>query len=149
MSPGIRGWLFLLLGLPLVWSSQAQTRLAEADVLAIRQVMQKQEVAWNRGDVAAFMDGYWPSDSLRFVTKNGVTYGWENMLQRYRESYPDATAMGQLTFTIKHVDGLASDVAHVTGRWHLKRDAGDLSGSFTLVWKRFDGTWLIVSDHSS
>jgi ketosteroid isomerase-like protein len=37
----------------------------------------------------------------------------------------------------------------VIGKWHLKREAGDLSGHFTLLWKKIKGQWLIVADHSS
>ena len=39
---------------------------------AILDVMHQQEQAWNSGDIDAFMKGYWRSDSLMFVGKNGI-----------------------------------------------------------------------------
>ena len=39
----------------------------------VLQVLKLQEQDWNRGDINGFMQGYWNSDSLQFVSKNGVT----------------------------------------------------------------------------
>ena len=44
---------------------------------------------WNRGDVTAFMRGYWKSPQTEFVNTDGILHGWEAMLDRYRKSYPD------------------------------------------------------------
>ncbi|MBU0695740.1 MAG: DUF4440 domain-containing protein, partial [Bacteroidetes bacterium] len=41
----------------------------------IRNLLETQRQDWNRGDIPAFMRGYWKSDSLMFVGKNGPTYG--------------------------------------------------------------------------
>ena len=37
----------------------------------------------------------------------------------------------------------------LVGKWHLKRKEDDLGGHFTLLWKKIDGEWKIVVDHSS
>ncbi|TGD80403.1 YybH family protein [Hymenobacter wooponensis] len=117
---------------------------------AITQVLATQTAAWNRGDVAGFMQGYWKNDSLVFIGKSGLTYGWQQTLDNYRRSYPDATAMGQLDFSNLKVQPLSPDAAHVIGRWHLARpSAGDLQGHFLLVFRRFNGQWVVVADHSS
>ena len=116
---------------------------------AIRAIMARQEAAWNRGDLEAFMEGYWRSDSLRFIGSRGLTYGWQQTLDNYRKGYPDRAAMGTLTFTLLSVEPLSRKSAFVVGKWHLKRSAGDLSGHFTLFWKKIKGEWVIVADHSS
>ncbi|MGI9158739.1 MAG: YybH family protein, partial [Saprospiraceae bacterium] len=116
---------------------------------AIRAIMARQEAAWNRGDLEAFMDGYWRSDSLQFIGSRGLTYGWHQTLDNYRKGYPDRAAMGTLTFTLLSVQPLSQKSAFVVGKWHLKRNAGDLSGHFTLLWKKIKGAWVIVADHSS
>lgn len=116
---------------------------------SILQVLDQQTAAWNRGDLVGFMQGYWESDSLLFIGKNGPTRGHAATLANYQKSYPSISAMGQLTFdrlSLKKVD------AHnyfVVGRWQLKRTNGDLSGYFSLWWKRLNGKWVIVADHSS
>lgn len=119
------------------------------DETTIRQILDDQTKAWNRGDLEAFMKGYWESDSLMFIGKSGVTYGWKNTLNNYKKGYPDTAAMGKLDFTIIAVKRLAADYFHVTGRWHLQRSIGDLSGHYTLLFKKIGGQWVIVADHSS
>ena len=41
--------------------------LSVDDKVAIENVLVVQEDAWNRGDVEAFMEGYWQSEELTFV----------------------------------------------------------------------------------
>lgn len=115
----------------------------------IRAIMKTQEDAWNRGDLEAFMAGYWHSDSLKFIGSRGLTYGWQQTLDNYKKGYPDRDAMGVLLFTIISVEKLSSKSAYVIGKWQLTRKAGDLSGHYTLLWKKIGGVWVIVADHSS
>jgi ketosteroid isomerase-like protein len=117
---------------------------------AIAQVLATQSAAWNKGDIAAFMAGYWHSDSLVFIGSKGLTYGWQPTLDNYRKTYGDATKMGQLDFSQLHITPLSADVAQVVGHWHLARpQAGDLQGQFLLIFRRLNGKWVIVADHSS
>ena len=128
----------------------SMTSLSQSkDEAAVRNVLAKQNAAWNRGDIDAFMVGYWENDSLMFIGKSGVTYGYKNTLANYKKNYPDTTVMGKLTFTLIHVKQLSPDYFHVTGKYHLTRTIGDASGHFTLVFRKIKGTWVIISDHSS
>ena len=54
----------------------------KSDDTSIREVMQQQQDAWNKGDIESFMTGYWNSDSLMFIGSSGVTYGYKNTLER-------------------------------------------------------------------
>jgi ketosteroid isomerase-like protein len=142
----------VLFALPLLSTACATTHQTGATTTrnAIAQVLATQTAAWNRGDVAGFMQGYWKNDSLVFIGKSGLTYGWQQTLDNYRRSYPDAAAMGQLDFSNLKVQPLSPDAAHVIGRWHLARpSAGDLQGHFLLVFRRINGQWVVVADHSS
>jgi ketosteroid isomerase-like protein len=116
---------------------------------AIRSLLDKQTAAWNRGDLEGFMEGYWKNDSLMFIGKSGITYGWQKTLDNYRKGYPDRTAMGTLTFTLIELKPLSKKYFSVVGKWHLKRTIGDLSGHYTLLLKKMKGEWVIVADHSS
>lgn len=126
-------------------SAQAPGRTEKS----ILEVMDLQETAWNRGDLAGFMAGYWHSDSLRFIGSRGLTYGWEEILHVYQKGYPDQAAMGKLTFTVFSIEKLNRRTAFVVGKWHLDRKNGELSGHYTLLWKKIKGKWVIVADHSS
>ncbi len=118
----------------------------EAD---IRQIMGNQQVAWNSGNLDHFMIGYWETDSLRFVGKNGITKGYKKTLDQYKKSYPDRAAMGTLAFDIIQVDSLSFDHQFVLGKWTLFRAKDTLSGHYSLLWEKFGNEWKIVLDHSS
>jgi ketosteroid isomerase-like protein len=126
-------------------SSIAQSK----DETAIRQLLNEQTVAWNRGNIEDFMKGYWKDDSLMFIGKSGITYGWNNTLNNYKKNYADTTAMGKLSFNIINTKQLSFQYFHVTGKWHLQRSIGDLSGYFTLLFKKIEERWVIIADNSS
>lgn len=115
----------------------------------IRALLNKQTEAWNRGDLEGFMEGYWKNDSLMFIGKSGITYGWQKTLDNYKKGYPDRTAMGTLTFTLIQMKPLSKKYFSVVGKWHLKRTIGDLSGHYTLLLKKIKGEWVVIADHSS
>ena len=133
--------LFLLMTTQLIAQSKNE--------LVIRKTLDDQTAAWNRGDIESFMKGYWENDSLMFIGKSGVTYGWSNTLNNYKKGYPDTAAMGQLIFTLLQVKKLSKKYYHITGKWYLKRSIGDLNGHFTLLFQKVNGRWVIISDHSS
>jgi len=120
----------------------------EADRKAITAVLNAQQAAWNRGDVDAFLVGYWHSNDLTFSGSSGVARGWDGVLARYKKTYPDRAAMGELDFSNLEFRFLGPDAALVLGRWHLKRE-NEASGVFSLVWQRFPDGWRIIHDHTS
>jgi uncharacterized protein (TIGR02246 family) len=121
----------------------------DADTKAIQEVLSAQQSAWNRGDVDAFLVGYWRSPELTFSGSSGVSRGWDGVLARYRKNYPDRAAMGQLDFTGLEFRFLGPGAALVLGQWHLKRESGDVGGVFSLVWQKFPDGWKIIHDHTS
>lgn len=135
--------LFILLMLSLF--TQAQTKDADK----ILSILAAQEKAWNEGDIQQFMLGYWENDSLVFVGKSGLTYGYNNTLENYKKGYPDKTYMGQLKFTILSMQPLGKAYYRIIGKWELKRTVGNLNGHYTLLLQKINGEWKIISDHSS
>ncbi len=130
------------------FSALAQAKEKNEDA-QIRNLLLTQTQAWNRGDLEAFMQTYWKSDSLMFIGKSGVKWGWQETLNNYKKSYPDTTAMGQLSFDIIQIKRLSVMYYSVVGKWMLKRTIGDLSGHYTLLLRKVKGRWVIVADHSS
>lgn len=138
----------LIVVLICLFSLQAQAQKVN-DKQAILNLLEKQRTDWNRGDVVAFMQGYWKNDSLLFVGKSGATYGWQKTLDNYKKGYPDKAAMGFLTFGIKKVELLTKDRAFVLGSWNVKQEKNELKGYFTLLLRKINGAWKVVVDHSS
>lgn len=142
--------LLIILSALVLGSTSAMFAQTAADRQTILGTLKRQTDDWNAGLVADFMNGYWPSDSLTFVGKAGITYGYDATLANYKKRYPDRESMGTLAFTILKVEFPGKNVAYVIGKWHLTRPkVGDAGGHFTLLWEKKKGRWVIVSDHSS
>lgn len=125
-------------------------RLNENEIsTAIRGVLTHQVRGWNRGNLEQFMEGYRNSENLRFASGGDVFQGWETTLERYRKKYPDRAAMGQLAFSDLDITVLSPDAALVFGRWKLRRAIGEVSGLFTLLFRKQEENWRIVHDHTS
>ncbi|HKO00184.1 MAG TPA: nuclear transport factor 2 family protein [Thermoanaerobaculia bacterium] len=127
------------------------TAAAVDERVAIRQVLDQQVAGWNRGDLEAYMQGYWNSPDLTFFSGANVTHGWQPTLDRYRKKYQgEGKEMGTLTFADVTIDVIANDTAFVRGAWHLAMKQGDSPhGLFTLLMKKTNDGWKIVHDHSS
>ena len=117
----------------------------------VKTVLARQEQAWNRGDIRAFMQEYLNSPELTFVGKQ-ITRGWQATLERYVKTYPTPAAMGRLTFSQVEVHPLGSDHAWVLGRFHLARSAeggGDAQGRYTLIFTKTKQGWKMALDHTT
>ncbi|MEM5518702.1 nuclear transport factor 2 family protein [Henriciella sp. AS95] len=124
----------------------APVGFSSADEAAIRSLLSTQDGAWNAGDIDGFMEGYWVSPDLRFASGGTVTRGYQETLDRYKARYSNRALMGTLSFDELEVVPLASDAAAVHGRWLLTRANDAPSGLFTLILRKIQGDWKIISD---
>jgi hypothetical protein len=130
-------------------SALAHQEKAQSADVALRALLTAQTADWNRGDIDAFMKGYWNSPETTFAGASGVSRGWQTVLNHYHKNYPDRATMGHLDFSEIEITPLGNDAALILGRWHLNRDAGPVGGIFTLVARRFPEGWRIIHDHTS
>jgi uncharacterized protein (TIGR02246 family) len=131
-------------------TAPAQRRFAPADRAAITAVLDAQVAAWNRGDLAAYMDGYARTDALVFTSSGKIRRGWQTTFDHYHARYAkDPAAMGKLTFEILSVDPLGADGAVVLGNWILTASPADGRGVFSVVLERRPEGWRVVHDHTS
>lgn len=119
---------------------------AESD---IREVLAVEAAAWNRGDLDAFMLAYHKSDETEFVGANGVTRGWQAVMDRYHQRYPDRKAMGNLSFSNVEVHMVCAEAGYVIGQFQLERESDKPAGVFTLNFRKYVEGWKIVADHST
>jgi len=122
----------------------AQTQRQE-----VLDVLHAQMEAWNAGSVEGYMEGYWNSPDLTFVSDGTVTKGYDVVLERYRSHYSSPVLMGKLSFTDEEVRSLSESSAIVTGQWRLARQNDEPWGRFTLLLQKKPEGWKIVYDHTS
>ena len=111
--------------------------------------MNQQVTAWNDGDIESFMQTYLKNDSIMFIGSKGITYGWDSTLAHYKRGYPDKAAMGKLSFELKELKPLSPEYYFVVGKFILERTSSNVSGHFDLLFKKVNGKWYIISDHTS
>ena len=136
---------FLIISITSIYSQN----IKEADSLKILNVLETQRIAWNNFDIDEFMQGYLKSDKLVFSGSSGPIYGWNFVKDRYLNTYSSNELMGYLDFEINDLFLITKKVAILLGKFNIKRDNENLSGYFTLVFKKIKGNWYIVSDHTS
>ena len=126
------------------------TAIVEQDskeLLAIETVLNTQQKCWNNGDIDGFMEGYWNSEELIFTSLNyKPAYGWNNTLERYRNSYPTKDSMGKLNFEFLDLKLISKNTASLKGKWELIRESDNPNGVFWLDLQKFDKKWLITKD---
>lgn len=129
----------------------AQSPAANPASKAIRQVLNDQQSAWNRGDIDAFMQGYNNSPDTTFIGTTTMR-GYSAVLARYKKTYATRAAMGTLNFSDLYIQLLDQNYAVATGKFHLARTAsagGDASGFFTLIFQHKPQGWRIILDHTT
>ncbi len=143
--------MFRLLILLVLISSNViySQNIKKKDSLKILNVLETQRIAWNNFDIDEFMQGYLKSDKLVFSGSSGPIYGWDFVKDRYLNTYSSNELMGYLDFEINDLFLITKKVAILLGKFNIKRDNENLSGYFTLVFKKIKGNWYIVSDHTS
>jgi len=117
------------------------------EVNAIKKILTTQQEYWNNGDIDGFMEGYWNSEELIFTSPNHKpAFGWENTLERYKNSYPTKASMGEFRFDILDLKLNSEKTASLKGKWELIRERDHPNGLFWLDLKKFDESWLITKD---
>jgi ketosteroid isomerase-like protein len=128
-----------------------------SDKAEIRSAIKTQTDAWNRADIPAFMQTYEDSPDTTFIGQK-LRKGYQPILERYKQSYTSREQMGTLSFSDIDIRLLPSscgksDVALVTGKFHLDRtahgEAAKDDGIFSLVWRKGVHGWKIILDHTS
>jgi ketosteroid isomerase-like protein len=146
--------LYLIVSLLIVKNQFSQE--FQGNLKTVLNNINAHELAWNKGDIQGFISFYWNHDSLMFIGKKGLTYGWKNTYDNYIKSYPTQEDMGKLTFQIIKMEEFNKSTVFVIGKWQLNKDTltgsvtnKQVGGCFTLIWKKMNGKWFIVSDHTS
>jgi len=117
------------------------------EIDAIKKILTSQQECWNNGDIDGFMQGYWNSEKLIFTSlSHKPAYGWKNTLERYKNSYPTKSSMGEFRFEILDLKLISKKTAVLKGKWELIRTNDHPQGIFWLDLEKFDKNWLITKD---
>ena len=113
-------------------------------------MMERSAMAWNRGDLDAFVSDYRPGERTTYIGRSGIVRGPAAIRAVYAPRFGPGGVRDSLSFERTEVDLLAPAVANVISWYVLSRgDSVVARGPTSLVMMREDGRWRIVHDHSS
>jgi ketosteroid isomerase-like protein len=147
-------FLVLCLGVLSACASANVDRGGDAVPAATQQhltnLMNESAVAWNRGDLDAFLSTYKDDNQTAFMAPQ-ITYGLRDIKARYERSYfKDGKPKAQLSFGDLKFRRLGPAHILMTGRWYLQEPEGKKTeGYYTLIWEDTEAGWKMIHDHSS
>lgn len=120
-------------------------------ITELHALIQLQAKTWNQGDLDAFMNLYYPSDSLIFITAKKNSLGWQQLYNSYQTQYwENADLRGVLSFT-PNISLPLDDYGNlylIQGAWEIEASRSK-SGKFSLIFKRDKELgWRIIADHT-
>ena len=133
---------------PCVASAQA----SDADVQAVRSLLESLARYAQEGDLVAMGSLYAPGSGVHIIEGTGVNHGWED----YRDNHlaPELQGFEDLEYRYFAIEPtVRGDVAYSAFRYELKAGTPngplEAEGRGTAVLERMDGSWRIVHLHTS
>jgi ketosteroid isomerase-like protein len=115
----------------------------------VQALIFKMTERWNAHDIAGYMDGVWKSKDYLMVIDGQETRGWAEAYAAYQRGYSDSSLMGSLICDRLETQMMTAELALAVDRWTLYLKGGKVLGTSTMVVRKFEDGWKIISDHSS
>lgn len=132
--------------LPALARQADQLYTASHEQLEVTKTLLAQQAAWNRGDLAAYVNFYKGTPDTVAVLASPV-HGLQSIYNAYLVNFPNAQAMGSLEESEVSVRELGENFALATGKYVLTRNkkaGGDAEGTFTDILEKTDRGWRII-----
>jgi hypothetical protein len=104
---------------------------------------------WNAHDIDGYMEGVWKSKDFVMVIDAQEIRGWAEALATYKRGYSDPSSMGTVVCEGIESQLVTPEVGFVVMRWTLYLKGGKILGTSTMVLRKFEEGWKVISDHST
>lgn len=119
-------------------------------VQEVKQALEGQVAAWNRGDLETAMAFYWNSPEMLWISKTGTEKGYQEVYDMFLQDFPDRSKMGIYTCEPLHIEQISKEAVYFVFRWKIELDGKRLMGGVSSqLWKKKDGRWVVTSEHAS
>lgn len=121
-----------------------------AAVQEVKEALEGQIAAWNKGDLETAMSFYWNSPEMLWISKSGTEKGYQQVLDMFRQQYPDRSKMGVYSYEPLHLEQLSEEAVYFVFKWKIELEGKQLMGGLSSqVWKKLNGHWVVTSEHAS
>ena len=119
-------------------------------ITEVKQALDGQVAAWNKGELEKAMDFYWESPDMLWISRNGTDKGWQEVLEMFQTDFTDRSKMGDYTYEPLHIEQVGPEAVYYVYRWKIDLQGKKLMGGVSSqLWKKINGRWVITSEHAS
>lgn len=119
-------------------------------VKEVKQALEGQISAWNKGDLETAMTFYWNSPEMLWISKNGTEKGYQEVYDMFLQDFTDRSKMGVYTYDPLYIEQVSKEAVYFVFRWKIELDGKRLMGGVSSqVWKKIGGRWVVTSEHAS
>lgn len=117
----------------------------------IAALVSRQEQAWNKGDLDAFLGEYLKSAQVTYVSNGSVKRGYDAIREHYLKRYGNSkSSMGALRLSDLEISDIGDKHVLCIGKFTVIHHAHvPIYGRFSLIFVKSKGAWKIMYDHSS
>ena len=81
--------------------------------------------------------------------KQAIIRGWDNIYHNYKKAHPTQQNMGKLKLIPLINQPLSKNLMLIIAQYKNKVKGKTIIGYTSLIWKKINNKWLIISDHSA
>jgi ketosteroid isomerase-like protein len=119
-------------------------------VQEVKQALEGQIAAWNKGDLETAMTFYWNSPEMLWISKGGTEKGYQEVYDMFLQDFTDRSKMGVYSYEPLHIEQVSREAVFFVFRWKIELDGKRLMGGVSSqVWKKLNGRWVVTSEHAS
>ncbi|MBJ6117017.1 nuclear transport factor 2 family protein [Pontibacter sp. BT310] len=119
-------------------------------VQEVKQALEGQIAAWNKGDLETAMGFYWNSPEMLWISKGGTEKGYQEVYDMFLQDFTDRSKMGVYSYEPLHIEQVSREAVFFVFRWKIELDGKRLMGGVSSqVWKKLNGRWVVTSEHAS
>lgn len=116
----------------------------------VEAALNGQVASWNAGNLEMAMAFYWNSPELLWISRGGISKGYEPVFDDFKRDFADRSKMGVYSYTPLHIEKLSKSSVLYVYQWKIELNGKRIMGGVSSqIWKKISGRWLITAEHAS
>ena len=119
------------------------------DAQQIASLLAQQYAAWNARDLDGYMQAFWHSPLLVYISEETVWTGWDPVKANLERTYQNKDTMGHAVLERLQTNVISPETATTVEWWTVYLPAAKVHGFTSSPWRKFPEGWRIVEGHTS
>ena len=124
-----------------------EAQLPDAEQIAA--LIAQQFDAWNARDINGYMQVFWHSPLLVYISAECIWSGWDQVKANVERQYPDKNTMGHAVLERLQTNVISPETATTIEWWTVYFPSAKVLGFTTSAWRKFPEGWRVIEGHTS